>query len=381
LAKVAIILLAFEFTWLTKDFFPDEFEKPEYDCERVFIDVLCVPQSNVQTEEVVRTTKLTYSKCWLVIFVTNSYLRRAWCALEVAVGTSTGCQLTILGSCDVIKGKRFYEHLEATFTNDVDLIKKEIINVFKDKDAFNEVVASAMQVLFVVAQKNKEFEALEMPREKRAEWISRMPSTNPKLLDRDREKDWAAMTGKISSLNLDVTPRAMRVFLSSTFSDTLLEWRFFLQDVLPFLKICARNRGLDFDVSDMRFGNKQEESLPLDIRLAELERCRDESADIFYMLLLGNMHGPRSAPLRIPQLELESLLQLMEPAESARVSERYRLDENQLDAECEPSPEYILLESATQYESKQFSLEEALHNAALKCWPDASASVQHDLRR
>ncbi len=52
MAKVAIILLAFEFTWLTKDFFPDEFEKPEYDCERVFIDVLCVPQSNVQTEEV-----------------------------------------------------------------------------------------------------------------------------------------------------------------------------------------------------------------------------------------------------------------------------------------------------------------------------------------
>ena len=151
------------------------------------------------------------------------------------------------------------------------------------------------------------------------------------------------MTGK--AIDLDATPRALRVFLSSTFSDTVLEWRFFLQDVVPYLKVCARNRGLDFDVSDMRFGNKHEESLQLDTRLAELERCRNESADVFCLLLLGDMRGPRSAPVRVPRLELEGLLQLMTSDESALVRSRYVLDENQLDSEGSPTPEYVLIQT------------------------------------
>ena len=81
--------------------------------------------------------------------------------------------------------------------------------------------------------------------------------------------------------------------------------------MVPYLKVCACKRGLDFDASDMRFGNKHEESLSLDTRLAELERCRTKSAELFFLVLLGNMRGPRSTPARIPQLELESLLQLM----------------------------------------------------------------------
>jgi len=390
--------------------FPEEFDKPEYRDEHAFIDVLCVPQKNVQTAEVVQTTKSTYSGCWLVIFVGGNCLRRAWCALEVAVGTSTKCRLTVLGSCEIITGKRFYEELEATVKSDIDLIKTEILQIFGTEQAFNEVVARAMQVLFVVAQKSKEYNVFTTPREQRVEWISRMSSTNPKMLPRDREQDWAVMTGKVSAIDLDATPRALRVFLSSTFSDTVLEWRFFLQDVVPYLKVCARNRGLDFDVSDMRFGNKHEESLQLDTRLAELERCRNKSADVFCLVLLGNMRGPRPAPARIPQLELEGLLRLMTEDESSMVLSKYVLDENQLDPQGLPTPEYILIQPkesvsadpgssplapedsggqlrfdvcgpvSEQHQNKAASIEEVLRTAALKRWPE-SASALHDPKR
>jgi hypothetical protein len=380
---------------------PDEFDKPEYQEEHAFIDVLCVPQKNVQSAEVVQTTKSTYSCCWLVIFVDGNCLRRAWCALEIAVGTSTQCRLTVLGSCEIITGKRFYSELEATFQSDIDLIKMEILKIFETEQAFNEVVARAMQVLFVVAQKSKEYNVFATPREQRVDWISRMSSTNPRMLPRDREQDWAVVTGKVSAVDMGATPRALRVFLSSTFSDTVLEWRFFLQDVVPYLKVCARNRGLDFDVSDMRFGNKHEESLPLDTRLAELQRCRTESADVFCLLLLGNMRGPQPAPVRVPRLELEGLLRLMNSDESALVRSRYVLDENQLDSEGSPTPEYVLIQTAesvpfedsggqprmdaarslSEQQQNKTCLENALRTAALKCWPDSAASALNDPRR
>jgi hypothetical protein len=306
-----------------------------------------------------------------------------------------------------ITGKRFYKELEATFQSDIDLIKTEILKRFETEQAFNEVVARAMQVLFVMAQKSKGYNVFAAPREQRVDWISRMSSTMPKMLPTDREQDWAVMTGKVSAVDLDATTRALRLFLSSTFSDTMLERSLFLQDVVPYIKVCASNRGLDFDVSDMHFGNKHEESLPVDSRLAELERCRTESAEFFCFVLLGNMRGPRPALPPIPQLELERLLQLMTEDESSVVLSKYVLDENRLDPQGLPTPEYILIEpkqsvsfdpgssplsqedsvdvsgpvseQRQKIQSKASNIEEVLRTA-LKHWPESAAAL-HDPKR
>lgn len=126
----------------------DEFDKPDYQNERIFIDVLCVPQQDMDSPAVVGTTKSTYKDCWLVVFVDGNYLTRAWCAFEIAVGMSSGCRLTVIGSCDKITHKNFYEKIVATNESDVALIKVEILVIFKSVEVFNEVVANAMQVLF-----------------------------------------------------------------------------------------------------------------------------------------------------------------------------------------------------------------------------------------
>ena len=358
-----------------------EFDKPEYTDERLFIDVLCVPQSNVDSGAVVRTTRSTYTGCWLVVFVDGNYLTRAWCALEIAVGMHAGCRLTVIGSCDMIKSKRFYDQIVATKESDADLIKVEILSIFETKEVFNEVVAGAMQVLFVNAQKSMHFARLGVPREERTEWKERLPSTNPKLLPRNKTEDWDVISGNLSSAILEATRRTLRVFLSSTLSDTVVEWRFFLQDVMPYLQACARNRGIDLEVSDMRFGNTDEENLSLELRLPELERCRKESAGLFCVLLTGDKYGPRPAPARIPQAELEGLLPLMSHEGSALVSEWYVLDENQLDSEKRPAPEFILKETEPITSQVRSQLEQTLRGAALVRGREEVHSALRDPKR
>ena len=100
---------------------------------------------------VVSTTYRTYCGCWMVMFVDGDYLRRAWCLLEIAVGTSTGSWLTVIGSCDLISGKDFYQNMDATMKEDVPKIKAEIIHIFSTVEKFNDIVAAAMQVLFLAA--------------------------------------------------------------------------------------------------------------------------------------------------------------------------------------------------------------------------------------
>ena len=100
---------------------------------------------------VVGTTYSTYCGCWMVIFVDSDYLRRAWCLLEIAVGTSTGSRLTVIGSCDWISRKDFYQNMDATMKEDVPKIANEIIRIFRTYEEFNNIVAAAMQVLFLAA--------------------------------------------------------------------------------------------------------------------------------------------------------------------------------------------------------------------------------------
>ena len=335
----------------------------------------------MDTAAVVLTTKAVYSNRWLVIFVNGNCLRRAWCALEIAVGTSSGCKLTVIGSCDIIKGKHFYEELQATVEKDIALIRTEIIQIFKSEKDFNEVVAQAMQTLFVVAQKSKKLPDMWPPRSQRAEWSSRMESKNPNIIPRDREQDWSIISGNASGASLRVTQHGLILFLSSIFSDTKLELNYAFQDVFEYVKECARNRGLDFNVSDMRFGNTHEESLPLEVRIAELERCAKESAGVFYVLVAGTMRGPTPAPARIPKAELESLLRLMDPEDSGSVRASYVLDENQLDSEGQSAPQYVLTEfedmNRLDKEKTRTLLEVALRKAAMKLWPETAARCDY----
>ena len=292
--------------------------------------------------------------------------------MEIAVSTKDDCKITVIGSCDAVSGKDFFDNMIATSESDVSLIQNEILKLFGDKKKFNGVVARAIEVLFIAAQKKVTCSLFDSAsRINRPDWRERLSSINPTKRERNKLQDWDILKGNLSiDISSVSSARAVKVFLCSTFSDTIQEWNFFHQDVAPYLKLCARNRGIDLVFVDMRFGNRDEDALREEIVLAELQRCKTESSGIFFLVLTGNKYGLRRAPARIPRDDFESLVAKMAPAESVAVRTVYDLDENQLNVDTkQPAPEYVLKELLSK--SEESLAIKYLRSAAQKLWPGA----------
>jgi hypothetical protein len=348
--------------------FSDEFDKPEYENERAFIDVLCVPQNDLP--DVFETTNETYSHCWMVIFVDGGYLSRAWCCLEIAFATMTGSKLTVIGQCNMVEGRNFFESMQATMKTDIPRIKDAIKKLFKSDtkfelnetqtaQRFNDIVAHAMEVLFVQAHKDSVCNLFTDARAKRGDWGERIKFSSPPNLPRDREKDWGILTGQAREVE-EAQSRTVRLFLLSTLMDTVLEWGYFLQDCASYLMACARERGLDLILSDMRHGSREEEALPVDMLSAELKCCKDTSADLCCLAIVCSKYGFRPAPARIPKAEFEELVKLMSDENAVLCKEAYELDCNKL-----PAPEYVMRDAGHS------KLTTALRGAAKLLWPEA----------
>ena len=263
----------------------------------MFIDVLCVPQQNVETKAVVRTTHSNYTETWITVFVNGNYLRRAWCCLEFAVSANGDCRITVIGSCDDVSGNNFFDDFTATSKSDIGLIREEILTLFGTKEKFNCVVARAMEVLFVEKHKQQVCKLFGINRAERPEWSRFLSVTQPPSLPRDRCSDFDFLSGAVdlsilssatASPTRNSASRSLRIFLLSTLADTMLEWSFFYQDVAPFLQKYARMCQIDLVFCDMRCGRREDEALPLDILMEEVERCKTNSAGLCCIMLLGD---------------------------------------------------------------------------------------------
>ena len=102
---------------------------------------------------------------------------------------------------------------------------------------------------------------------------------------------------KIPSFNLSI-------FVSSTFTDTHEERNAIMIRLLPELNDMARPHGVDITFVDMRWGVKDENTddhKTWDACKVELERCREESCEIFFLSLQGYKYGYRPLPREIDQ--------------------------------------------------------------------------------
>jgi len=334
-----------------------------------------VPQNEEELPNVFETTKTTYSNCWMVIFVLGGYLTRAWCCLEIAFATTTGSKLTVIGQCSMVESKQFFDTMVATNPDDIPQIKaaiKELVKRDDEKqvaDRFNDIVSRAMEVLFVQAHKDHVCNPIDKKaRAFRDGWAERMKFVSPEQLPRNREKDWAVLTGLAETVQTvqEAGSRTVRVFLLSTQMDTVLEWSYFLQDCAQYLTDCARVRGLDLILSDMRNGSREEDALPLDTLAAELKCCIDNSAGLACLAILGSKYGFRPAPARIAQAEFEKLVKFMSDENAILCKDAYEMDCNKV-----PTQEYVLVKDQCS------KVAAALRNAAERLWPEA---VDNELR-
>jgi len=93
------------------------------------------------------------------------------------------------------------------------------------------------------------------------------------------------MTSKIKN----AIPPAIRLFLSSTFSDMERERTYFASQITPKLTAMAKERGVSFFTVDLRWGITEEEQLNgevLPICLSEIDKCRP-----FFVGIIGNRYG------------------------------------------------------------------------------------------
>lgn len=136
-----------------------------------------------------------------------------------------------------------------------------------------------------------------------------------------------------------IPSNSLLVFVSSTFTDTHAERNLLVEVILPQLQQQAKADDVVVNFVDMRYGVRDENTLDHKTWFycaKELERCRSESAGMFFLSLQGDKYGYRPLPRSIPQNMFEERAVNWEASSIDMALRWYRLDEN-----AQP-PEYVL---------------------------------------
>eukprot|EP00055_Hartaetosiga_balthica_P018207 m.130628 g.130628 ORF g.130628 m.130628 type:complete len:1726 (-) comp9469_c0_seq1:486-5663(-) len=134
-----------------------------------------------------------------------------------------------------------------------------------------------------------------------------------------------AVAGKLLDLSqltlLGVKRPSIRLFLSSTFTDTEIERNVLIEDVQPFLRLVGQKVGVQVhQSSEMRWGIRAEASSShktSEICMNEIDRCQQDSSGMAYVLILGNKFGFRPFPAKIPETEFLTLVGQLESLNEA----------------------------------------------------------------
>ncbi|GAB6024675.1 hypothetical protein CHUAL_009809, partial [Chamberlinius hualienensis] len=113
--------------------------------------------------------------------------------------------------------------------------------------------------------------------------------------------------GKLYSLP-NVSSKIVRIFTSSTFTDTSNERNTLMEEVYPKLKeFCREKHGLEFQVVDMRWGVRDEatdDHMTTDLCMNEIKNCQRLSVGPNFVVFLGQKYGYRPIPTFILASEL-----------------------------------------------------------------------------
>ncbi|KAI1720798.1 NACHT domain-containing protein [Ditylenchus destructor] len=118
--------------------------------------------------------------------------------------------------------------------------------------------------------------------------------------------------------------KLVRVFTSSTFTDTTLERNALMEDVYPDLKrYCRETHGLDFQVVDMRWGVRDEatdDHMTTNLCINEIKNCQRLSMGANFVIFLCQKYGYRPLPSEVLSSELEVLKRILKEQQQADVS-------------------------------------------------------------
>ncbi|KAL4236659.1 hypothetical protein ACF0H5_005044 [Mactra antiquata] len=139
------------------------------------------------------------------------------------------------------------------------------------------------------------------------------------------------------TLDCPLPVKIVRIFTSSTFTDTKNERNSLMEVSYPKIKSFCQQLGYDFQVVDMRWGIRDEASDDLmgtEICLRELEMCKKLSTGPYFVSLMSHKYGYTDFPRCINANEYESIFKKIESQEIVDLFNKwYNKDNNAIPAE------------------------------------------------
>lgn len=203
---------------------------------------------------------------------------------------------------------------------------------------------------------------------------------NGEITDEDHEKLTWVLSGNLESLPAQ-SSKIVRIFTSSTFTDTTLERNALMENVYPKLKEYLReNYGLEFQVVDMRWGVRDEatdDHMTTSLCMQEIHNCQRLSIGPNFVVFLGQKYGYRPIPTHIDAKEFEMIRECVssEPEEINLLDTWYKKDENSVPPVCILQPISSIL---TNFNNKRH---QRLQEADQATWWDTFTKLQRICRK
>jgi tetratricopeptide (TPR) repeat protein len=168
---------------------------------------------------------------------------------------------------------------------------------------------------------------------------------------------------------MPLAARTFRIFVSSTFSDLVVERNTLQERVFPRLRELAARHGCRFQAIDLRWGVSEEAALDqqtMKICLGEIARCQKVSPRPNFIILIGDRYGWRPLPYEIPGDEYHRIRRHIAPKVVPLLEAWYHRDDNAV------PPAYVLrprtgpFEDYATWEPVEAGLHAALEAAVRK---------------
>ncbi|XP_046556841.1 NACHT and WD repeat domain-containing protein 2-like [Haliotis rubra] len=178
------------------------------------------------------------------------------------------------------------------------------------------------------------------------------------------------------SLECPSTAKIVRIFTSSTFTDTRHERNALMERVYPVLKEMCQQQGYEFQVVDMRWGVREEatdDHMGPELCLKEVDLCRKLSTGPCFVTFLSHKYGYRKIPREIEATEFEKLLAKVPTDEAVSLLKRwFQKDENKV------PPIYVLQPISSMLPDFRAN-DQSRKNSARSEWSQQSTVMQSAL--